>query len=246
MGVNSGVDGIALQAADSEQTSLMLEDAKDHGIAVLTYENDNYQVQNTPMVGTNSYSLGSLAGDMAVKATNGHANVAVIINNEGDQGDLQYKNMLIQGLLDATSIYSIKIDAKESIYTINANMFEAEKITSSIIRNLDKFDVIICFDESSTPGIAQTLVDNNLVGDIQIIGYGITPQTLDYIERGVIYGTVCPNAREIGYNAVKQLVESLNGEQISDSVSTELYTIDKSNAEQFSKEFEQNQEGVVK
>ena len=236
MGVNSGVDGIALQAADLEQTQDIIEKAMKQGVKLLTYENDSFIIPNTPMVGSNSYSIGSIAGEMAVEASDGIADVVVIINNAGDQGEVKYKNLIVQGILESFSKYStININ---NIYTLNSDMFEAEKIASSIISDTKKVDLIICLDERSTPGVAQVFVDNNKVGDIRLIGYGVMPQTLDYIERGVIYGTVCPNAYEIGYNTVKQLTKSLNGEQISDYISTELYTIDTNNVNQYNLEKE--------
>jgi len=236
MGVNAGVDAIALQAADLERTQTIIEGAKEQGVAMLTYESKNFIIPSTPMVGTNSYSLGCTAGKMAVEASRGQANVAVIINNGGNQGDEQYKNNIVQGIMDSFSVYST-INIKY-IYTINADMFEAEKLASSIIEDTNNVNFIICFDERSTPGIAQILVDNNKVGDIKLIGCGVMPQTLDYIKRGVIYGTVCPNAYEIGYSSVKQLAQSLNGEQISDYISTKLYTIDVNNVEQYNQKME--------
>jgi ribose transport system substrate-binding protein len=237
MGVNAGVDGIALQAADSELTQQIVEAAKNRGLSVLTYENDNFIIPNTPKVGTNSYSLGCVAGDMAVKASYGVTNVAVIINNAGNESDEQYKNMIVQGILDSFSIFGA-IDIAD-IYTINTDLFEAEKIATSIVE-AGKVNMIICIDERSTPGVAQILVDNNKVGDIKLIGYGVMPQTLDYIKRGVIYGTVCPNAYEIGYTAVKQLAQNLHGEQISDYISTELYTIDADNVDKYNNDLKQN------
>jgi ribose transport system substrate-binding protein len=227
MGVNAGVDAIALQAADSEETLAIIEGATKQGLVLLTYENDDFIIPNTPMVGSNSYSIGNIAGDMAVDASGGSANVAVILNDSGEQSDEQYKNLIVQGILESFSPYgTIQID---KIYTINADMFEAEKIATTIISELDKVDMIICLDERSTPGVAQVLVDSNMVGDIKLIGYGVAPQTLDYIDRGVIYGTVCPKAYDIGYYTVKQIASSLKGEQISDYVSTDLFTINKKN-----------------
>lgn len=227
MGANAGVDAIALQAADSEETIAIIEGATKQGIVLLTYENDNVIIPNTPMVGSNSYSIGNMAGDMAVEASGGSANVAVILNDSGEQSDEQYKNLIVQGILESFSQYStINI---EKIYTINADMFEAEKISSSIISESDKVDMIICLDERSTPGVAQVLVDSNMVGDVKLIGYGVAPQTLDYIDKGVIYGTVCPKAYDIGYYTVKQITSSLKGEQISDYISTDLFSINKNN-----------------
>lgn len=238
MGVNAGVDAIALQALDSEQTQTMIDEAKEQGVAVLTYENVNYTLSETPMVGTNSYNLGSYAGNMALEAAEGQANVAVIINNAGNQGDEEYKNLLIQGILDSFSTYSTMNIS--NIYTIDADMFEAEKVASEIIENAEVPNLIICMDEKCTPGIAQILVDNNMVGDVKLVGYGNQSQTLDYIEHGVIYGTVCPDAYEIGYYTVKQLVQILNGEQVSDSYSTKLYTIDKTNIKKYREKTELN------
>lgn len=234
IGVYAKVDGFGLQAADSDQTLEMINKAKEQGIAVVTYENDNFIIPNTPIVGTNSYSLGYLAGEMAVKASKSKANVAVIINNPGNQGDPQYNNNIVQGINDYFSSYgSINI---VSIYPINADLFEAEKVANSIIDDSNEVDLIICLDERSTPGIAQILVDNNKVGDIKLIGYGIMPLTADYIKRGVIYGTICPNAYEIGYTTVQQLTQSLYGQQISDNTSTELYIINAENVDDYSKD----------
>ncbi len=240
MGVNAGVDGIALQAADISQTRQIIEAAKKQGIAIMTYENNNYPVSDTPAVGTNSYNLGYYAANMAVEATGGKADVAVIINNEGNDGEEEYKNNIIQGILDSFDAYSTMEIPEDSIYTVDTDMFEAEEIASHIINKADKPDLIICMDEKCTPGIAQIFVDNNLVGDIKIVGYGVTKQTLDYIDHGVIYGIVCPDANEIGYDTVKQLVQSLDGEPISGTVSTGLYTINRDNVRDFLEKWNMN------
>lgn len=236
MGTIAGVDGIALQAADSKQTIDIIEEAKKQGVDIITYENGNYIIPETPMVGSNSYNIGSSAGDMAVTATNGQGKVVVIINDGGNESDISYKNLIIQGIIDSFSRYST-INVSE-IYTLNKDMFEVEKYVSTIISSSEKVDLILCLDEKSTPGIAQVLVDNNMVGDIQLIGYGVMPQTLDYIKRGVIYGTVFPNSYDIGYYTVKQLTESIKGKQISDSISTELHTINAENVDEYTEELE--------
>ncbi len=230
-GINAGVDGIAFQPADTEQTRDIAAKAKDQGIALLTYENDSYNIPDTPMVGSNSYTIGTMAGNMAAEAAGGKGNVVVIMNEAGEQGDVLYRNLLIQGIMEVFSSYST-IDIEET-YTINKDMFEAERVASSVISDVKNADLIICLDERSTPGVAQVLVDNNMVGDIKVVGYGFMPQTLDYIERGVIYGTVCPNSYEIGYYTVKQLTQRLKGEQISDYTPTEVYSIDAGNVNQY-------------
>jgi ribose transport system substrate-binding protein len=231
-GIYAKVDGIALKPADTYQTQEIIEDAKKQGIPIAAYENYSYNITNAPLIGSNNYSIGAMAGNMAVEAASGKSNVAVIINDPGEEGDVLYKNLIIQGIIESFSKYSTM--NLKSIYALKQDTFETEKVASAIIDEMDDVDLIICLDERSTPGVAQVLVDNNKVGDIRIVGYGIMPQTLDYIERGVIYGTVSPNAYEIGYYTVMQLVKQIEGEQISDYKNTELYTITSENVDEYS------------
>lgn len=233
MGVNAGVDGIALQAADSQQSQIIIDNAKEQGVRIITYEDSNYNISDTPMVRTNSYSLGFSVGDMAVEATGGNATVALVINSSANDGEEEYTNNIIQGIKSAFSPYG-KIDLPyPNIHPINTDMFEAEKVTSDILESEQIPELIICLDEKVTPGIAQILVDRNLVGDIKVVGYGITEQTLEYIQHGVIYGTICPVSYEIGYKTVTSMVQLLEGETVSEAIDTSLFTIDKDNVKQY-------------
>ncbi|WP_139243266.1 sugar ABC transporter substrate-binding protein [Anaerocolumna xylanovorans] len=230
-GIYSGVDGIALKPADALGTKEIAKEAKAKKIPLLTYENDSFNIADVPSVGSNSYTIGSMAGKMGADAIGSGKKAVIIMNEAGEEGDISYRNLSMQGIAEAfSSKGNIEI---EEVYTLKQNMFEAEKVTYSIIAQHKDINLIICLDEKSTPGVAQVLVDNNLVGDIKLVGYGSMPLTLDYVERGVIYGTVCPNAYEIGYYTVKQLAQALNGVQISDYKSTQLYTIDASNVAEY-------------
>lgn len=231
--IYSQVDGIAFQPVDYVKTEEATLKALAEGLAVVNYENDKYLIPEVSSVGSNSYDIGYTAGSMIVPAvgSGNPANIVVILDEGSSQGDSQYKNMKIQGLLDATSAYG-KVNLIE-VYTLDAGMFEAERLTNSIISKEDDVNVIICVDEKSTPAVAQVLVDRNKVGEIEVIGYGTMSQTLDYIKRGVIYGTVSPKAYEIGYQTVTQMYNNLRRESISDSSYTEQFIIDKSNVEEY-------------
>jgi len=238
MGVNSGVDGIALQAADVDLTQQMIDEAKAQGVELITYEN-NYAIAETPIVGTNNYSLGTYAGKMAIQATGGKGDAVVIYNSAGNEEDKEFNNLIMQGIDNAFGSYG-SINRTET-YPINSDMFEAEKVFSEIMESGAIPDLIICMDEKCTPGIAQLLVDYNMVGDVKLVGYGFTALTLEYIEHGVIYGTICPDAYEIGYQTVTSLIQLLEGNQISDAISTGLNAIDKSNVTQYTKDATDNE-----
>lgn len=231
----SKVDGIALQATDDEIKDKVTE-AKMDGLKVVTYENYYYNMPNIPVIGSNSYYIGIYAGEMAAKALGNKGNVAVILNDANNQTNEKYNNLIVQGITQAFSLYTISL-TNDHIYTIDTGMFEKEKLESMILPDIDDIDLIICTDEKITPSVAQMISEEYLVKDkdIEIIGYGDRAQTLNFIERGIIYGSVCPDAYQIGYSTVKQLKKSLDGEQISDFDNTELYKIDYTNVWKFEK-----------
>lgn len=226
-GVNAKVDALAVQAVDVNKTADILSYALKHEIPVLTYESDTLTIPGVPMVSSNSYTTGMIAGEMAAKAVGDDARAIVILGNPGAEAEPQTQNLIIQGIMEGSS--RAKGFTIKSAYVLQTELFEAEDLRRTLFSRDADINVILCMDERSTPAIAQMLVDENRVGDIAIIGYGVMPQTLDYIDRGVIYGSVCPDAHEIGYYTVKGLVDSLNGIQVSDSFNPDVERVDRSN-----------------
>lgn len=229
--IYSSVDGIALQGQDIAKTSAVLEIAKSKNIAAITFENELSYIPDVPTVGSNLYDIGQKEGELGVQACKGKGNAVLIVNGAGSQSS-QFKSLKLQGIMDVFSKHAgISVQA---VYTLSAGMFETEKLMSKILAQNPKIDLIVCTDERNTPSIAQIIVDADRVGDVSIVGYGAMPQTLKYIGgRGVIYGTVCPDAYNIGYDTVSQLYAILNGNQVSESLNTELFPINKTNVDQF-------------
>lgn len=230
-GIMSNVDAIALQAEDKLLTTEAVKKAKEKGIAILTYENDSFFVSEASTVGSNSYDIGYMMGTLATNVLDGRGKASVLVKNWEQNIDDSYKNIKIQGVIDAVASFpNMKID---DVYTLNSGKFEVDILTKSILESNKRPQIIICTDELSTPAVAQVIVDLNMVGKVYIIGYGAMPKTLEYIERGVIVGSICPNAESIGYNTVKQLFDELEDNKVNDYFNTDIFLIDKSNINDF-------------
>ena len=232
--VYASVDGIALQAADEKRTSEVLLQAEQAQIPVLTFESDLFPTTDVPTVGSNSYDAGYSLGQMAIQACDGHATAVILVESAAGSPASSSRNLKLQGILDALSDEpGVEV---AQVYPVDVDSFEVEKRTNRILTELPDVDLILCAGETSTPGVAQVLVDANRVGEICEVGYGAMPQTLDYIERGVIYGSVCPDAYQIGYESVKQLCGILDGRSVSNACNTGMYTVTKQNLEDFRRE----------
>lgn len=126
----------------------------------------------------------------------------------------------------------------EQIYTLNTKMFEVEKLTTSILTDNPEIDLIICNDGENTPGVAEVVIDSGKVGNVRIIGYGTMPKTMEYIEGGVMYGTITADSYAIGYNTVMQLSDMCDGKQISEFLNTNIYTFTSKNIDEYKRIFE--------
>lgn len=231
----AGVDGIALQPYDVVKSLEAIKKANDAGISTITFENDIFYIPNVPTVGSNSYEIGYAAGEMAVEASNGNAKIAVMVNDPGADDSKQYNNIKLQGLLDAISKYP-KMSV-EQMYTLDTRMFEVDKLTMSILTEHPEIDLIICSDGENTPGVAQVVIDSGKVGRVNIIGYGAMPKTIEYIEDGVMYGTITADSYEIGYNTVMQLSEMCDGKQVNEFHNTNIYSFTSRNIKDYKVKF---------
>lgn len=230
----SDIDGIAFQPFDVEKSGEAFKKAQDAHVPVITFENDVFYLPDIPQVGSNSYEIGYTAGKMAVAASGGKAKIAVMANDPGVQDLKQYNNIRLQGLLEAISQYP---EMSVEQFTLNSKMFEVEKLTTSILTEHPEIDLILCSNGESSPGVAQVVIDSGLVGVIKIIGYGTMPQTMKYIEGGVMYGTIAADSYTMGLSLVNQLADQCNGKQINEVINTDIYTFTAENLDEYKKVF---------
>lgn len=232
--VLSGVDAIALQPLSGSRTEFALDYARKSNIPILTFENDAFTLEGVPTVGSNSYLIGSTMSKLAIEASKGTGNVAIFINDRQSK-DPRYKSLKLQGMLEALSpSRSIKISG---IYSIDNSLLSVDKLTREVLNTHPEVDLILCTDERGTPAIAQALVDLGEVGRIQIIGFGNMEQTMRYIDRNVIYGTVCADGEAIGIEVIEQLNGMTSKDDISESTNTPIYTYTESNLDSYYKRY---------
>lgn len=235
--VLSNVDAIALQPLDDQAVSDSLAIAKAKSISVLTYENDTYTLEGVPNVGSNNYQIGRESAKLAVEATDGEATMAIFLNTD-QMADPRYKSLKLQGFIEYLADQNNM--QLSNIFALDFDPFAADQLTRKILNDNPSINTIICTDERRTPGIAQTIVDLNLVGKVKIIGFGNMAQTINYVEKGVIYGTICADGKEIGHTAVTTLYHMMIGEAYSETTDTTIYTYTRGNIDDYYLQFEQN------
>lgn len=228
--VTSKVDGIITHVSNGQSFRELIDRAYDLGIPVVTIENDAKNSNRSAFVGTNSFVLGKEAAKLMIDATNGKANIAIIVSNDYEM-DSASQNLKINGFLSTIKEYpEMKV---VQTYISKMGILSAEEITQSILNSQLDINAILTTNTVDTFGAAQLIVDQNKVGTITLIGYGDTVNILRYIKNNIIYGTVMSDPYKMGYEGVKALLDIKERNNVSTFIDTGVKVITKSNMEAY-------------
>ncbi|MBB6481808.1 substrate-binding domain-containing protein [Spirochaeta isovalerica] len=208
MVVNSGYDGIGIYPyVKDDRTLAALARISEAGIPVVQIENEILRDETTFFIGTNNFETGKAVGKLAMKAGNGKLNMALVYS-EKNPGLMTDSNLIEMGL---NSTMGSRLGNLHTRLT-SLNPLDAEGLTYDLIRGWEDLDIIILTDPNDTLVAVQAIIDLNMVGSVQVIGFGEDERIQEYINKGLMLGTIVRNPFRIGFSAVMALQEiSTNG-----------------------------------
>lgn len=211
IGVESDVDGIIIQAIDNDAFDEILNKANYRNIPVLTIGTKIPRDNIVCDISYNEYQNGSQIGKIMSNyfiANEVHKGTIVLFQNNTLNG--QDNGLAIKEKLDDNFLIkpiSIDYDGEDTL--------NAEGVTKEMLRQYKDIVAIICSTGEETLGVTQGLKDMNRINNVLIIGSDDYPEILDYVERGLIFATTVSDNERLGYEAIVNMVESNNGQFIS-------------------------------
>ncbi|MBO4902249.1 MAG: substrate-binding domain-containing protein [Lachnospiraceae bacterium] len=252
--IESKVDGIILEAEESDEMTALIYKAGQQGIPVVTVLHDCVGSGRVSFVGINNYSFGNEYGTLILKAA---TEIRAMKESQEDAADEVHVLILLDGQSQDTSQSIVYAAVQENIEAagdaakklvieterINAtSVFRTEERIRDIVQNKESLpDIIVCLNEQNTASIYQTLVDQNKVGQIYVIGYFDSETILRGIERKGIYATVTIGAQQLGTYCVEALDEYVNTGYVSDYFSVDFTCINAENVSEYLKKGEENE-----
>jgi ribose transport system substrate-binding protein len=239
--VQKKATGILISAADPELMKGDIDQAIAAGIPVITVDSDAPGSERLFFIGTNNYQAGVTGGQRLAKELNGKGNVAVF--TMPTQANL---NERLRGYRDALAsspgikigrIVDIKGDPRVAFDNANQLLGNDKK---------EKIDAFVCLEALSGKEVATVLSNNGAKGKV-IIAMDTDPDTLEWIQKGVISATISQKPYTMTYFGLKMLdhlyhqkLPSLTRDWSKDSfapipafVDTGASVVDKSNVEAF-------------
>ena len=176
--------GILISVTDPALLKADIDNAISAGIPVITIDSDAPESKRLFFIGTDNYQAGRIGGQRLAKDLNGKGNVAVFTIPE--MANMKDRLRGYRDALEPTP--GIKISR---IIDIKGDPRIAFDNATQIIGNdkKEKIDAFVCLEALSGKEVA-TVISNNKMKGKTIIAMDTDPDTLDWINKGVISATI--------------------------------------------------------
>lgn len=227
--VTRGVSGIALAPLDDAALVQPVANATRGGVPVVIFDSDLKSQDHVSFVATDNYKGGALAGEALAAALGGKGNVILLRYAVGSASTTNRE----QGFLDAVAKFpGIKVVSSnqyagattETAFQASENLLAAHKTAAGL-----GVDGIFCPNESATFGMLRALVDGGYAGKVHFFGFDSSPKFVEAIKAGQMDGMVLQNPVNMGYLAVKTLVQHLRGQPVDKRIDTGATLVTRAN-----------------
>lgn len=200
------VDGIALAATERKALVQSLDRAAEAKIPVTVFDSGLDSENYMTFVATDNVEAGRLAGRTMAKLLNGKGTVAMILHAPGSvsTGDRE------QGFQEVIEkeFPNIKIVAQQYGMSDRARSLAAAE---NILSAHPDLDGIFCSTEPSSTGASLALKSRGLAGKVKFVAFDSSDSMIQDLRDGVIDTLVVQDPFRIGFEAVRTLVDKLNG-----------------------------------
>jgi ribose transport system substrate-binding protein len=190
--------GICVSAARPENFQADIDKAIAQGIPVICVDSDVPNSKRVLYIGTDNFKAGRESLKRIAALLSSKGNIAVItISGQRNIDDR------VAGVADAlknfpalklTKILDDKGDARSAFDQV-----------SDLIQKKEKIDGIICLEATGGSGAAGAVHRFSMDGKIPIVAFDNDPETLDWIDRGVISATITQKPYVMSYYGLKFL-----------------------------------------
>ncbi|MDR2900399.1 MAG: substrate-binding domain-containing protein [Treponema sp.] len=225
----AGIDGaLVCPYLDDALARRQLEKLRAENIPVVLINHNVMNDQPWPFIGTNNFDIGRRMGmiarnTIASDLNNGQVR-PVLVFSEKSPGIYSERELVEMGI--AASLGD-RLASPIITMRTTLNPLDAEEIINGLFRSTTEINTIIFTDSSDTIAAAHALIDMNLVGQVQVIGFGNDPVILENIRKGIIAGSIVVNSERMGYEAVQSLISLRSSGYTSTSIDTGVTIVDR-------------------
>lgn len=237
MSIASRADGIILQYNGEEGLEEKIDEAVESGIPVVTVMSDASRSKRQSFIGVSDYQLGAAYGEQVAEYVDADTqNILILLKRNIDDTNRSQIYTRILSAVTEKAEEGQKIDVRVQ-NLLSAGNFETEEAVTDIFQQAEEVpDILVCMDEETTECVRQAVIDFNLAGKVQIIGYYISEDILAAVEKGIISVTCDVDTSQLGIYSVEALTEYLKEGRANSYYNVDINFLGKSDVTRIRRE----------
>jgi ribose transport system substrate-binding protein len=205
--ISRRVDGIALAATERKALVGAVDRAAQAGIPLTVFDSGLDSENYMSFLATNNFEAGQMAGRALGRMLNGNGKVGIVMHAPGS-GSTMERERGFEDVIKA-EFPGIRIAASQFGQSDRSKAMAA---TENILTAHPDLDGIFASSEPSSVGASLALKSRGLAGKVRLVAFDSSDGMVEDLKAGVISAMVVQDPFRMGHDAVKTLVDKLNGQ----------------------------------
>lgn len=216
--ITQRVDGICLAPLDSQALVPYVREAAQEKIPTVIFDSAlDDESAIVSYVATDNYQGGVLAARRLVEAMEGKGNVILLRYNQGsDSTELREEGFLETLRKEFPEVVVLSSDQ----YSGTTPETSLDKAQQLLIRYRDQVNGVFSVCEPNTTGMYKALEQEGLAGKVKFVGFDPSPRLIEALRARKLHGIIVQDPVKMGYQAVKTLMEHIQGKPVEKRIST--------------------------
>jgi ribose transport system substrate-binding protein len=200
------VDGIAVAAAERKALVQSIDRATAMGIPVTVFDSGADTNSYMTFLATNNYEAGQMGARELARLVHAQGQIAMLMHAPGSASTMDRE----RGFEDVINgkFPKIHIDARQ--YGL-ADPSKARTAAENILTAHPDIEGIFASSEPSSVGTSLALKSRGLAGKVKFVAFDSSDTMIEDLNSGAIDAMVVQDPFRMGFEAVKSLVDKLNG-----------------------------------
>lgn len=217
---------LVLAACDNKTAIPEIEKAKALNIPVVMFDSGIESDIPITTVATDNAAAASEAADKLAEAIGNEGEVAVICHDSVSITGISRRDGFINEVKKKyPNIKIVDIQYGGGDHEIS------KQVSNEIIRKYPNIKGVFATNEGSTLGLINSVIEQDKVGNIKIVGFDAGKLQKDSVRNGIMLGAITQNPVEMGYKAVEAAYNVSVGNVISKQIYSGYKWYDKSNVD---------------
>jgi ribose transport system substrate-binding protein len=200
------VDGLAVAPAERKALVGPIERAAKAGIPVTVFDSGIETTNYMCFLATDNYEAGKLGARELARLLGGQGQVALLMHAPGSASTMDRE----RGFEDAVKAEFPKLAIVARQYGMS-DRSKAMGAAENILTAHPDLNGIFASSEPSSVGTALAIKSRGLSGKVKFVAFDSTDSMIEDLKGGTIDAMVVQDPFQMGYQAVKTLVDKLNG-----------------------------------